>query len=88
MGLSYLTADENVCDFLRGVMEPVEIRDGEGKLLGLFNPHIPPEVQAQYDKAKKLFDATEIKRRKAEEQGKGSSLAEVLQRIQSREVAE
>jgi len=86
--MNYLTADEDMCDRLRGILEPVEIRDEAGKLLGLYTPHVPPEVLAAYEEAKKSMEREEVKRRTAADHGKqGSPLSEVLKRIQAREAS-
>jgi hypothetical protein len=83
--MNYLTADEDLLDRLRGIVEPVEIRDPEGKLLGVYTPHVTPEVRALYEKARKLFDPEEIKRRKTAEHGQGKTTAEVLEYLKSLE---
>src|ERR1700722_1847959 len=48
--MNYLTADEAMCDHLRGVLEPVEIRDEKGKLLGQYTPFVSAEERALYEK--------------------------------------
>jgi len=67
-----------MCDRLRGILEPVEIRDDEGKLLGHYTPVVSPEELAAYEKARGLFDRDEMRRRKETEAGKGKTTAEVL----------
>jgi hypothetical protein len=86
--MNYLTADENVCDLLRGVLVPVEVRDGNGILLGHYTPHVPPELVEKYEKVKQRLNSEGTARRTGEEQGKGAPLAEVLKRIQAREKPE
>jgi hypothetical protein len=36
--MNYLTADQPLLDRLAGVMEPVEIRDPSGKVVGQYTP--------------------------------------------------
>ena len=82
--MNYLTADDGLISRLRGIMEPVEIRDANGNVLGHFTPVVPPEVQALYDKADALFDLEEAKRDAAAKQP-GFSLQEVMRFIRSLE---
>src|SRR5262245_52867559 len=83
--MNYLTADESMCDHLRGVLEPVEIRDATGKVLGVFTPHVPGEVLARYEKARKLFDPAEAERRLAEQKGQGAPFEQVMRRLEALE---
>ena len=82
---NYLTATQSVCDFFRAVLEPVEVRDEEGRLLGHFTPHVPAELQAKYDKFLASIDLEEIERIAKEEKGKGIPLADVWERIHAME---
>ena len=83
--MNYLTADEELLDRLRGIVEPVEIRDPDGKVLGHYTPVVSPEQRERYEKARQLFDPEEIKRRKAAEHGQGKTTAEVLEYLKSLE---
>ena len=83
--MNYLTADEDLLDRLRGIVEPVEIRDPGGNVLGHYTPVVSPEVRERYEKARKLFDPAEIQRRKAAEHGQGKTTAEVLAYLESLE---
>ncbi len=82
--MNHLTADKNICGWLRGVLEPTEIRDGKGKLLGVFTPQVSAELRAQYEKAKELFDLDEAQHIAATER-EGLPLAEVWKRIHAHE---
>lgn len=86
--MSYLTADNLFLDRLRGIVEPVEIRDPDGKLLGHYSPVVAPEVAALYEKAQALFgpeELAETKRTAATERGQGHTLAEVMEYLRSLE---
>ncbi|MGC1649687.1 MAG: hypothetical protein WA741_28010 [Candidatus Sulfotelmatobacter sp.] len=86
--MNYLTADESMCDRLRGILEPVEIRDAEGKLLGHYTPYVSPEVLAAYEKARTLFDPAEMQRRRESAKGQGRPFSEVIRRLQAEEYSE
>lgn len=81
--MNHLTADEDLLDRLRGIVEPVEIRDPEGKLLGVYTPHVTAEVRALYERAKSLFNPAEVKRRAEAEKGQGAPLSEVWERLRA-----
>jgi hypothetical protein len=81
--MNYLTADEALLERLAGVMEPAEIRDASGKVLGRFTPVFVDE-QDKRERAAKYFDLAEAERALADK-GQGSSLSEVWQRIQTLE---
>ena len=83
--MNHLTADQVLLDRLAGVMEPVEIRDGSGKVLGRFTPMFPDE-QERCERAAKYFDLAEAERALAEDQ-KGCSHAEMWERIHAIEQA-
>ncbi len=85
--MNYLTIETEFCDHLRGVLEPVELRDARGKILGHFTPAVSAEELAMYEKAKRLFDPAEIKRRKEAEHGRGHTTEEVLAYLKSLETS-
>lgn len=60
--MNHLTADQVLLERLAGVMEPVEIRDPDGKVLGTFTPALSPEEAEAYRKAAELFDPAELDR--------------------------
>jgi hypothetical protein len=84
--MNYLTVDAEFCDHLRGVLETVELRDASGKVLGHFTPSISAEERALYEKAKKLFDPTEIQRR-LDETDKRVPHEEVMRHLGEREIS-
>jgi hypothetical protein len=83
--MNYLTADQAFLEKLEGVMEPIEIRDPKGKVLGRFTPSVSAEAFARYEEAKRLFDPAEVKRRKEAEHGCGYTIDQVLEHLQSLE---
>ncbi len=82
--MNYLTADQALLERLAGVMEPVEIRDTDGKVLGRYTPVFSDEKDAS-ERAAKYFDLAEAERTLAEN-SHGSSLAEVWKRIHAGEI--
>jgi hypothetical protein len=82
--MNHLTADQVMLERLAGVMEPAEIRDADGKVLGRFTPIFSDE-QEKCARAAKYFDLAEAERIAAEE-SQGSSLAEVWERIRACEI--
>jgi hypothetical protein len=65
---------------LRGIIQPVEIRDASGRVLGLFTPNVPPELWEKYERAKLLFDLTEAERAAADPHP-GYTTSEVLRHL-------
>jgi hypothetical protein len=65
-------------------VEPVEISDANGKLIGLFVPANLERGKELYDKAATLFDPAELDRIEATEQT-GRSLQEILTHLKSLE---
>jgi len=82
--MTYVTADKSMCDHLRGFLEPVEIRDASGQVLGVFTPHVAPELRAKYEKVEQLFDLEEAERIATTER-EGRPLAEIWNRIRAHE---
>jgi hypothetical protein len=82
--MKHLTADEALMERLAGVMEPVEIRDTNGKVLGRYTPVFANE-EDERERAAKYFDLAEAERIAAEECD-GSSLAEVWAQIHAGEI--
>jgi hypothetical protein len=83
--MNHLTAEGPTLDWLRGVVEPVEIRDPGGKLLGRYVPVLTPEEKEAYAKVRAMIDPAEVRRRILAEHGKGKPLEEVLEYLQSLE---
>ncbi|MCI0463390.1 MAG: hypothetical protein L0Z62_41160 [Gemmataceae bacterium] len=82
--MTVLTADEVLMARLRGVVEPVEIRDPAGKVLGHYTPARTPEEAAFYSWAKQTFDL-EAAERAAADPRPGYTLEEVKERLRSLE---
>jgi hypothetical protein len=85
--MNYLTADGAILERLESIMESVEVRDPSGKVLGHFTPAVSIEELARYEEAKKLFDPTEVKRRKEAEHGCGYTIEQVLEHLKSLETS-
>jgi hypothetical protein len=81
--MNFLTADQALLERLAGIVEPVEIRDPSGKVLGRFTPVFADEKD-MHDRVAKYFDLAEAERELAEK-GQGCSLAEVWERIHALE---
>jgi hypothetical protein len=74
-------ADEELLQRLRGIVEPQEIRDANGKVIGIYTPVLTPEEQAAYARAAELFDLEELDRIEREEHGQGRPLTELWKRL-------
>jgi hypothetical protein len=74
-----------MCDHLRGLLEPVEIRDSNGKLLGHYTPYVSPEERALYEKVRARLDLDEIKRRNEMASGPAKPFSEVIRRLEAGE---
>ncbi|HTU88950.1 MAG TPA: hypothetical protein VMF69_02535 [Gemmataceae bacterium] len=59
--MSYLTADQALLDRLAGIMEPAEIRDSDGKVIGRFTPMFADENEKN-ERAARYFDSAEAER--------------------------
>jgi hypothetical protein len=77
-------ADESVQAWLRQIRGRTEIRSADGKLLGVFEPHLETEVEL-YQRMKKLFDSAEIERREAAEKDRGYTFEQVMEHLRSLE---
>ncbi|MFO0930102.1 MAG: hypothetical protein U0736_24270 [Gemmataceae bacterium] len=87
--MGHLIADQDLRDRLHGIVEPVEIRDAAGQLLGTFVPHVSNEVRALYEEAVASFDLDEAGRRLAAHQpGQGRTTEQVLARLRALEQGE
>lgn len=82
--MGHIIADKEMELSLRGILEPIEIRDALGQLLGHYVPYVSPERKAFYEKTSQLFDLDEVRRVAATER-EGLPLAEVWKRIHARE---
>ena len=83
--MNYLTADQALLDRLAGVMEPAEIRDPDGKVIGRFTPVFADEKEKN-ERAARYFDLAEAERILAEKRDDGLPLAEVWKRIHAGEI--
>ena len=82
--MNYLTADDTMLDWLRGIVEPVEIRDPDGKVLGHYAPILSRKQEALYARAAELFDLEEMERIAATEHS-GCTFAEEMEHLRSLE---
>jgi hypothetical protein len=78
--MTVITADAAMQALLSSVTEEAEIRDLQGRLLGIYKPQA--QAQDHHAKAAPLFDLAEAERTLAEK-SQGSSLAEVWERIRA-----
>jgi hypothetical protein len=83
--MSTITADTSVQQWLAQLKEVTEIRDAQGNVFGIFTPQELAEEELLYERAERLFDPVEMKRRLREEQGTAVPFEEVLKRIKARE---
>jgi hypothetical protein len=81
--MNYLTADQPLMERLAGVMEPIEIRDPSGKLLGRYTPVFSDEQEAR-ERAAKYFNLPEAEQALSEK-SRGSGLAEIWERLRATE---
>jgi hypothetical protein len=82
--MNYLTADQPMLDRLRGIVEPVEIRDPSGKVLGCYTPRLSKEEEEAYARAAELFDPEELDRIE-KDQRPLRSFEQVMERLSSLE---
>ncbi len=85
--MNHLTADQALIERLAGIVEPVEIRDPEGKVMGTYTPVLSPEEQEWYRQAAAMFDPEELDRIE-KEGGPTCTTAEVLAYLESLEKKE
>ena len=79
--MGHIVVDDSMRVHLRGILEPVELRDGKGRVVGHYTPVVSPEERAMYAKAREMMDPAELKRRLVEEKGTGCSLSEILSKL-------
>jgi len=81
--MSHVVVDEPLLARLRGMLEPVEVRDPSGHVLGHYMPTVSPEIREMYEKTKGLFDLEEAERILAAEKDKGRPLQEILRELEA-----
>lgn len=87
--MGHIIADDDLESRLRGFVEPVEIRDAQGRILGTFSPHVPPELRKVYEDAVASFDLAEADRRLAAcKAGQSRTTEQVLARLKALEQGE
>jgi hypothetical protein len=80
----HLTADDSsLLKDLRLFVEPVEVLDPSGKLLGLFVPANLERGKRLYEEMDERIDWAEIERRKTEETGQGRPLHEIFETLKT-----
>jgi hypothetical protein len=84
MGMGHIVVESSLLERLTGLVEPVEFRDAEGKVIGHYAPTLPAEVAERYAAAAKLFDLKEAEHRLRTEKGRRTT-AEVLARLKEQE---
>src|ERR1700722_3878607 len=79
-----LTADEtSLLKDLHVFVEPVEVLDPSGKLLGLFVPAHLERGKGLCEETANNIDWEEIERRKTEETGQGRRLYQIFERMRA-----
>ena len=86
--MGFIVADDALLARLYGIVEPVEIRGPDGKVLGHYTPVLSPEQEAFYARAAELFNVEEAERIAAAEHGQGRPLKEILRRLEAGEPLE
>jgi hypothetical protein len=81
----HLTADQELLERLAGIMEPAEIRDANGKVIGRFTPVFVDENDKN-ERAARYFDLADAERSLAQEPEQEFTHAEVWERIRSGEI--
>jgi hypothetical protein len=79
--MNAIVADPHMIATLGGIVEPVDIRDSSGKLLGRFTPACADDARL-YEQARKLFDPAELRRRN-ETNAPGITTAELLAKLEA-----
>jgi hypothetical protein len=67
--MNHLTADQPLLERLAGIVDPVEIRDPGGNVMGTYTPALSPEEREAYRQAAALFDPEELDRIEKTDQG-------------------
>jgi hypothetical protein len=80
--MGHITADGPLLARLGGLVDPVEIRDEDGKILGVYTPALTPEEAALYARAAELFDWDEAER-VAATQREGRTFEQVMEHLRS-----
>jgi len=82
--MGHIIVDDTMQVHLRGILEPIEIRDRQGRVIGHYTPVVSPEERAMYEKAREMMDPAELNRRLTEEKGTGRPLVEILAASEAR----
>jgi len=82
--MNYIIADEEMVNWLRGFLEPLEIREPNGRVLGHYTPVVPSDLLEAYARAEKLFDPVETQRLSEREAGPGRPLRDILRELQEK----
>jgi hypothetical protein len=83
--LNVLTADGSLQNLLRGVVQPTEIRDPSGRIMGYYTPVHSPEEAEVYAKVAGLFDLEEARRVLQTQRDQGRTLEEIMRDLRSSE---
>jgi hypothetical protein len=82
-----LTADEHLHEVLEYIVEPAEIRDASGKVLGHYTPLVPPDIQEAYDRLAAQLDHDELDRL-AQSNEPGYTIEQVMEHLRQLEQSE
>jgi hypothetical protein len=83
--MNIVTAHGPVQEWLSRIVEPAEVRDSSGNLLGYFTPRTQSEAQL-YARAAELFDPVEMRHRKETEK-EGYTIEQVMEHLKSLETS-
>jgi hypothetical protein len=81
-----LIVPESVVSLLAAAKEPLILRRENGEVLGEFTPNATNMTDEEFEKCKARFDLESMKRRKANDNGKRLTTAEVLKRLDALEL--
>jgi hypothetical protein len=80
--MTQLKADEVLTQRLQGILEPVEICDTSGKVIGVYTPVLEVSLAELQAQARELFDLDEATMVAATEQGQYTT-AEILEYVRT-----
>ena len=83
--MGYIIAGNELQGQLEGLLEPVEIRDSTGRILGLYTPASTLAQRAGYDKVRAMIDSGELDRRWEAEAGNATPIGPLLEKLRSME---
>lgn len=83
--MNQITADNSLLARLREIVEPVDIVDQAGNLMGHYAPVLPPDLARAYEKAKRSFNPEEMEKRLKDHRDQGIPLEQIWKELAARE---